>query len=75
MNIFFFFHDVLVQSDNTTVSLAAAFFKKLAIIIAILGQKKLHWQLNKVILSGMYNCNFKAINYGLNKNEKSKNGI
>ena len=33
-----------------------------AIIIATHGQKTLHWQLSKVILSGMYNCNFEAIN-------------
>ena len=26
------------------------------------GYKTLHWQLSKVILSGMYNYNFEAIN-------------
>ena len=51
-----------MQSDATVVSIAAAFFKKAATIIAIHGQKTLHWQLSKVILSGMYNCNFEAIN-------------
>ena len=50
-----------MQSDTTIVSIAAALFKKAAIIIAIHGQKALHWQLSKVILSGMYNCNFEAI--------------
>ena len=49
-------------SDTAVVSIAAVFFKKTAIVIAIHGQKTLHWQLSKVILSGMYNCNFEAIN-------------
>ena len=39
-----------------------SFFKKAAIIIAAHGQKTLLWQLSKVILSGMYNSNFEAIN-------------
>ena len=52
----------IMQSDTTAASIAAVFFKKVAIIIAIHGQKTLHWQLSKVILSGMYNCNFEAIN-------------
>ena len=51
-----------MKSDNTVVSIAAVFFKKAAIQIAIYGQKTLQWQLSKVILSGMYNCNFEAIN-------------
>ena len=51
-----------MQSDSTVVSIAAVFFKKAAIIIATYGQKTLHWQLSKVILSGMYNSNFDAIN-------------
>ena len=51
-----------MQSDTTVVSIATVFFKKAAIIIAIHGQKTLHWQLSKVILSGMYNSNFDAIN-------------
>ena len=51
-----------MQSDITVVSKVAVFFKKAAIIIATLGQKTLHWQLNKVIPFGMYNCNFEAIN-------------
>ena len=33
-----------------------------AIIIAARGQKTLHWQLSKVILSGMYNSDFEAVN-------------
>ena len=44
-----------MQSDNKVVSIGALFFKKAAIIIAIHGQKTLHWQLSKVILFGMYN--------------------
>ena len=31
-----------MQSDTTVVSITAAFFKKTAITIAILGQKTLH---------------------------------
>ena len=38
-----------MQLDTTVVSIVAVFFKKAAIIIAILGQKALHWQLGKVI--------------------------
>ena len=52
-----------MQSDNTVVSIAAVFFKKAATIIAIHGQKTLHWQLSKVTPSGTHNCNFEAINY------------
>ena len=51
-----------MQSDTTVVSIAAVFFKKAAIVITIHGQKTLHCQLSKVILSGVYNCNFEAIN-------------
>ena len=51
-----------MQSDTRVVSIAAVFSKKVAIIIATQGQKTLHWQLSKVILSGMYNCNFEAVN-------------
>ena len=51
-----------MQLDTTVVSTAAVIFKKAAIVIDIHGQKTLHWQLSKVILSGMYNCNFEAIN-------------
>ena len=49
-----------MQSDTTVVSIAAAFFKKAAIVIDC--QKTLHWQLSKVILSGIHNCYFEAIN-------------
>ena len=49
-----------MQSDTTGVSIAAVFFKKAAFVIPIHGQKTLHWHLSKVILSGMYNCNFEA---------------
>ena len=39
----------MMQSDATVVSLVAFFFfKKIAIIIAILGEKILYWQLSKV---------------------------
>ena len=51
-----------MQSDTTFVSVAAVFYKKTAIIIAILGTNTLHGQLTKVIPSGIYNCNFEAIN-------------
>ena len=51
-----------MQSNTTVVFVASVFFKKTAIIIATPGQKTLDWQLSKVILSGMYNCNFEAIN-------------
>ena len=51
-----------MQSDTTVVSKALVFFWNAAIIIAIHGQKTLHGQLSKVMLSGMYNCNFEAIN-------------
>ena len=47
------------------VSIAAVFFLKTATIIATHGQKTLHWQLSKVILSGMYNCNFWGNKLGL----------
>ena len=32
--------------------------------------KNIHWQLSKIILSGIYNCNFEAINYVLNNRMK-----
>ena len=51
-----------MQSGIKVVSIAAIFFKKAAIIIATHGQKALHWQLSKVILSAMYNYSFEAIN-------------
>ena len=51
-----------MQSDTTVVSIAPVFFKKAAIIIDIHGQKALHKQLRRVILSGIYNCDFEAIN-------------
>ena len=59
-----------MQSDTPVVSMDAVFFKKAAIIITTHDQKTLHWQLSKVILSGMYNCNFEAINQVLNKKTK-----
>ena len=60
MNIYFSIS--IFQLDTTVISVAAVFFEKAAIIIAMLGQKTLYWQLNKVIHSGMYNCIFEAIN-------------
>ena len=52
----------MMQSDTTVVSIAAVFSIKAAIIIATHDKKTLHWQLSKVILSGMYNSNFEGIN-------------
>ena len=49
-----------MQSDTTVLSIAAVFFKKAAIIIAMPGQKTLQWQLSKVILSGIYKYNFRS---------------
>ena len=60
-----------MQSNTTAVSIGSVFFKKVAIIIATNGQNTLDWQLRKVILSGMYNCNFEAINLLLNKKMKN----
>ena len=51
-----------MQSATTVASIAAVLSKTAVIIISIHGQKTLHWQLSKVILSGMYNYNFDAIN-------------
>ena len=51
-----------MQSYTTAVFIASVFFKKAAVIIATHGQKTLDWQLSKVILCGMYNCKFEAIN-------------
>ena len=45
-----------MQSSTTVISTPAVFFKKAAIIIAIRGQKTLHWELSKVLPSGNYNC-------------------
>ena len=42
-----------MQSGTTIVSIAAVFSKKAAIILAAHGQKTLHWQVSKVILSGI----------------------
>ena len=56
--------------NRMLISIAAVFFKRAAVIIAVLDQKTLHWQLSKVILSGMYNCNFEAISKVLNKRMK-----
>ena len=48
-----------------------SFFKEAAIKVATLGQKNITLYLSKVITSGMYNCNFEAINQVLNnKNQK-----
>ena len=48
--------------DTTVVSIAAIFLVAAAIIIATHGQKTLHWKLSKVVLSGMYKCDFEATN-------------
>ena len=42
-----------MQSNTTVFSIAAFFFKIAAIMIAKHVQKTLHWQLTKVILSGI----------------------
>ena len=59
-----------MQSDTTVNSIAAVFFKKADTIVAIIGQKTLHWQLNIAIPCGMYDCNFEAINWALRKRTK-----
>ena len=41
-----------MQSNTTVNSIAAVFFKKADTIVAIIGQKTLHWQLNIAIPSG-----------------------
>ena len=51
-----------MQSDTTVASIAADLLIAVTIIIATHGQKTLHLLLSKVILSGMCNCNFEAIN-------------
>ena len=61
-----------MQLNNTAASIAAVLVKK----SAIRSQKTLHWQLIKVILSDMCDCNFEAINKVLNKRmEKIRNEI
>ena len=59
-----------MQLDTTVFSIAEALFKKTAIIIAILGQKILHGQLSKAILSSMYNSDFEAASQVLKKRMK-----
>ena len=49
-----------MQSNTTVVPIAAVFYKKATIIIALVGQKILNLMLSKVIPSGMYN--FEVIN-------------
>ena len=51
-----------MEMDTAVVSVAAVFFNKTASITAIPGQKTLHWQLSKVIISGRYNGHCEAIN-------------
>ena len=60
MNIYLFFYffswDYVLNHHHAIGyqrCLAAVFFRKAAIIIATNGQKTLHWQLSKVMLSGM----------------------
>ena len=50
--------------------LSCSLFQKAAIIIAILAQEMLRWQLSKVLTSGMYKSNFEAINKVVNKRMK-----
>ena len=65
-SIFFLSWDYILNHHHAIwyhcFSAASVFFKKATIIIARHGQKTLDWQLRKVILSGIYNCNFEAIN-------------
>ena len=51
-----------MQSDTRTVSHLQSFFKKTGIIIAIFGQKSLHWPLSKAVPSGVFNSHCEAIN-------------
>ena len=48
--------------DTTVASIVAVFFNSCSYYNSYTWTKALHWQLNKVILYGMYNCNFEAIN-------------
>ena len=52
-----------MKSDTTALSIS--YLMTAAIIIATHGQKTLHWQLSKVILSGMYNYTFWGSKLGL----------
>ena len=55
-----------MQSDTTVVFIAAVFFKKKNNYYnSSTWPKKLHWELNKVIPSGMYNSSFEAKNLSL----------
>ena len=47
-----------MQSYTKVISIAAVFLIDAATDV----EKPFYWQLKKVILSGMYNCNFEAIN-------------
>ena len=57
-------------SNTTAIFIATVFCKKAAMTIAMVGQKTFHWQLNKAIPSGTYNCNFEAINSVVNEKIK-----
>ena len=51
-----------MQWSTTAIFISTVFLKKAAVIITIFVQNTLDGQVNKVIPSGMYNCNFEAIN-------------
>ena len=75
MNICFFFlsWDYVLNHHYAIryhISIAGVFIKKVAIITAIHGQNTLRRQLSKFILFGMYNCDFKAIHFVLDKRMK-----
>ena len=74
MNRYFFLSSGYVLNEYHTIENRSlqpqSFLKKTFIIIAILAQKTMCWQLNKVIPSGMYNCRFQAISKVLNERMK-----
>ena len=57
-SIFFLSWDYALNQHHT-IGYHTCFYS-CSFMIATHGQKTLHWQLNKVILSGMYNCNSEA---------------
>ena len=76
MNIYFFLSWDSVLNHHHAIECHSCFYsgslflKNAALIIATHGQRALHWQLSKAILSDMQNCNFEAINQVLNKRMK-----
>ena len=68
MKIYVFLSSDFVLNHHHAIGYHSCFYSgslfliAAAIIKATHGQKALHSQLSKVILSGIYNCNFEAIN-------------